>query len=132
MRWRAGGLGAAGLMVRDALFNHLDVKPSALRWNGVSIDKAAVRRYLIELSKFSNKPLMTVIFAGNTDCATVAAVRHMISDTLPCERERLCIETSISELDSVVPKPPHCDAGCRSHRRGDWFRAGAGKPRGHP
>lgn len=60
---RCGGApatwGRQGLMVRDELFNHLDVKPSAFRWNGVPIDKAAVRRYLIEVSKFSYKPLMT-------------------------------------------------------------------------
>ena len=130
---RCGGAPAAwgpqGLMVRDEWFQRVDIKPSAIRWNNTSIDKAALRRYLIEMSKFSSKPLMTVIFAGNTDCATVAAVRRMISDTLPCQRERLCIETSVSELNSVIPPPLHCDAGCRSQLRGDWFKAGAGKRR---
>jgi len=131
---RCGGAPAAwgrqGLMVGDELFNHLDVKPSAFRWNSVSIDKATVRRYLIELSKFSNKPLLAVIFARTTDCATVAAVRRMISDTLPCERERLCVETSVSEMNGVIPQPLRCDAGCRAHLRGDWFKAGAGRRRG--
>ena len=131
---RCGGASAAwgpqGLMVRDELFFRLDVKPSAFRWENMSVDKATVRRYLIEVSKLSNKPLMTVIFAGNTDCATVASVRRMMSDTLPCQRKRLCIETSLSELLSVIPKPPHCDAGCRAALRGDWFKAGAGKRRG--
>ena len=125
---RCGGApaswGPQGLMVRDELFQRLDVKASAFQWNGVSVDKATARRYLIEMSKLSSKPLMTVIFSGNTDCATVAAARRMISDTLPCRHERLCIETSLSELFSVIPKPPHCAAGCQAVWRGDWFKAG--------
>ncbi|MEO8374000.1 MAG: hypothetical protein ABI471_02155 [Sphingomonas bacterium] len=106
---RCGGApaswGRQGLMMRDELFQRLDIKPSGFQWNGVSTDKATLRRYLIEMSKLSNKGLLTVIFARNTDCATVAAVRRMISETLPCQRERLCVETSLSELNSVLP--PH-------------------------
>ncbi|MEO7691729.1 MAG: hypothetical protein ABIS51_20770 [Sphingomonas sp.] len=106
---RCGGAPAAwgrqGLMMRDELFQRLNIKPSGFQWNGVSTDKATLRRYLIEMSKVSYTGLLTVIFARNTDCATVTAVRRMISDTLPCQRERLCVETSVSELNSVIP--PH-------------------------
>ena len=104
---RCGGApaswGRQGLMFGDEWLMRLDVKPMAFQWNGVSIDKATLRRYLTKISKLSNKPLLTVIFARNTDCATVIAARRMISDILPCQRVRLCVETSVSEWRSVLP-----------------------------
>ena len=56
----------------------------AINWNGKSISKTVLKRYLAQTSRLNPIPVTQIKFAPGVDCATVKRLRALMAKNLDC------------------------------------------------
>jgi len=77
------------------------------RWNGVTISEKTLRDYLSEAGALGMPPPLSVVFAPDTPCATVAMVRRAIDTRMSCGNGSACAEYSEAEWEKADAARPH-------------------------
>jgi len=100
--WSATGSESGELMT----YNHLEVTPSAILWNGVAISRATLSDYLVQIRALNPRPVTALVPSSNANCNEVEAVRKVMEDRLRCSAERYCVEYSKAEFANRHPPIP--------------------------
>jgi hypothetical protein len=80
------------------LINRVDLGPgAALRWNGVPVSLATVRRYIALARGFNPEPFTALVIGAGADCGLIARVRLTIEQAAAC-RERHCMYAVVDDL----------------------------------
>lgn len=77
------------------------------RWNGATISEKTLRDYLSDTAALSMPPPLSVAFAPDTPCATVAMVRRAIDTRMSCGSGSACAEYSEAEWEKADAARPH-------------------------
>jgi hypothetical protein len=100
--WSVSGAESGELMT----YNHLQVTPSAILWNGVAISGATLSDYLDQGRALNPRPVTALVPSSKADCSDVEAVRRAMEDRLHCSAERNCVEYPEREWAKRHPPLP--------------------------
>lgn len=102
--WQAQG---EELRNSDREFYRVETDGHGYRWNGVAISEKTLRDYLAEAGALAMPPPLSVVFAPDTPCTTVAMVRRAIDTRMSCGSGSACAEYSEAEWKKADAARPH-------------------------
>lgn len=100
--WSARGAESGELMT----YNHLEVLPSAILWNGVVIDRATLDEYLGKIRALNPQPVTALVPKPTANCGDVLSIRQKMEDRLSCSVEKTCVEYSEADWSKRHPPVP--------------------------
>lgn len=76
------------------------------QWNGQIISEKMLRDFLTEAGALGMPPPLSIVFAPDTPCTTVAMVRRAIDMRMPCGNGAACAEYSEAEWQKADASRP--------------------------
>lgn len=100
--WSKQGQEYGELMAR----NELQIGPSSLKWNGVSIDAPTLRKYLQTVGQLNPPINLQLVVDPSTHCNKVRQARALISGYLHCAAGSIpvCVEYSETEYQAEASR----------------------------
>jgi hypothetical protein len=100
--WSKQGQEYGELMAR----NEVQIGPSSLKWNGVSIDAPTLRKYLQTVDQLNPPINLRFVVDPSTDCNKVKQARALISGYLHCAAGSIpvCVEYSDTEYQAEASR----------------------------